>query len=227
MTIETPPLFGKTRFLEGQIDEFLDKISEGAMYFEIGLNSYMDNNSVTETVEEKLRQVIEVKDRCKELRRSIITTLYTEMLIPDARGDVLSLLSDLYYLLDVMGNCFQEFMIEQPLSNTEIKDTEINNRQDFKELIATAVKSIETVVTAARTFFRDPMAVRDYIYKVRVYEDESDKIALRLKKNIFSSDLSLDLKIQLRDGVDTIDNLSDEAENVADELSIYAIKRAY
>ena len=34
MSKETPALFGKTKLLEGQIDEFLDKVAEGANYFE-------------------------------------------------------------------------------------------------------------------------------------------------------------------------------------------------
>ena len=42
MSKETPPLFGKTKFLEGQIDEFLDKLAEGAIYFERGITAYIE-----------------------------------------------------------------------------------------------------------------------------------------------------------------------------------------
>jgi uncharacterized protein Yka (UPF0111/DUF47 family) len=77
------------------------------------------------------------------------------------------------------------------------------------------VKSVETIVIAARSFFRDPRTVRDHIYKVRVYESESDKIALRLKKNIFDSQLPLERKIQLRDSVNVINSLADASEDAA------------
>ena len=217
---ETPPLFGKTKFLEGQIDEFLDKISEGSIYFERGMEVLMDQG-VNEVCEEKLQQIIELKERCSDLRRSVVTTLYTEMLIPDFRGNVLSLLSGLYGLLDVIMNCFQEFVIEYSGAKTEAA-----LQADAKELISVVVKSVQAAVIASRAFFRNPAAVRDHVYEVRVYESEADKIALRMKKAIFKSDLPVERKIQARDSIDIVDAIADMAEDVSDQLSIYTIKRA-
>ncbi|MGH2412583.1 MAG: DUF47 domain-containing protein [Microcystaceae cyanobacterium] len=220
MPQETPPLFGKTKFLEGQIDEFLDQVAEGAIYFQMGVTAYLEKAEVTETCEEKLQQILKAKERCNHLRRSIVTVLYTEMLIPDARGDVLRLLGELYELLDGMEDSFQDLMIEQP------EGAGGEYKQDFEELIAMAAKCVQTIVVAARAFFRNPTAVRDHIHEVRVYESETDKIALRLKKRIFSAELPFEKKIQLRDGVNTIDELADKAESVSDDLSVFTIKRA-
>jgi hypothetical protein len=216
---ETPPLFGKTRFVEGQIDEFLDKISEGGMYFELGIISYIDRNGLTEDCEHKLKQLIEVKHRSRELRRAIATELYTEMLIPDARGDVLSLLQSLYYLIDLCEDNFQDLVIAQP-------EIPAATKQDFKELTEMVVTGLETTIGAARTYFRNPTIVRDYLYKVSFYETEADAIALRLKKKIFQLDLPLERKIHLRDSINFIDEIADKAEDVCDSLAIYAIKRA-
>ena len=224
MSKETPPLFGKTKFLEEQIDEFLDKIAEGAIYFERGMKVMIDEGA-SEVCEEKLQQIVELKERCSELRRSVTTTLYAEMLIPDFRGNVLSLLTDLYALLDVMMNSFQEFMLEYGSSDSEIEIESIL-KADAKELIAVVIKSVQTVVIAARAFFRNPAAVRDHIHEVRVYESEADKIALRLKKELFQTDIPLERKILARDSIDIVDGIADMAEDISDELSIYAIKRA-
>lgn len=212
-------LFGKTKYIEGQIDEFLDKISEGGMHFEIGINNYIDQDCLSETCDNKLQQLIEVKKRSNELRKAIGIELYTEMLIPDARGDVLSLLQDLYHLIDILEDNFQELVIQKPMIPTEAK-------QDFKDLTTTVVKSLETVIMAARAYFRDPMTVRDHTHKVSFYETESDNIAIRLKKTIFQSDLPLENKLQLRHAIKVIDEIADNAEDVSDWLAIYAIKRA-
>ena len=230
MSKETPPLFGKTKLLEGQIDEFLDKVGEGAIYFERGITAYLEQGKVSKTCEDKLSQIIALKERCKELRRSIVNVLYTEMLIPDFRADVLRLLTDLFSLLDAMGNNFQELMIEQvQTSQTEAQTTQIEedrlNEKEFLELVKVVVKSVEKVIIAARDFFRNPKVVRDHIYQVRVYESEADKIAISLKKKIFSTNLKFSEKINLRDKVDAIDAIADKAEDVADELDIYAIQR--
>ena len=222
MSTEKPPLFGKTKYLQGQIDEFLDKISEGVIYFEIGLITLIERGS-RETCEKKLAQIIELKERCNDLRRQIVTTLYAEMLIPDFRGNVLRLLTDLYALLDIMTNCYQEILIEiKPDTSEPIPEFE----KEAKDLISAVIKSVQAVVIASRAFFRDPVAVQDHIYEVRVYESEADQNALRIKKRIFNADLPLELKLQLRDEIDIIDYIADMAEDISDELSIYAIKRA-
>ncbi len=235
MSKETPPLFGKTRLLEGQIDEFLDKVAEGAIYFERGITAYLEDiedgqvgdAKQLEICEEKLSQIIDLKEKCKELRRSIVNVLYSEMLIPDFRADVLRLLTDLYSLLDAMGNNFQGVMIEYgyvPQTEASQRET-LLNRKRFLDLVQVVVKSVETVIIAARAFFRDPKSVRDHIYQVRVYESEADKITINLKKVIFRSDLKFSEKNNLRDTLDAIDAIADKAEDVADELDIYAIQR--
>ena len=226
MSKETPPLFGKTKFLEGQIDEFLDKLAEGAIYFERGITAYLESGEFSETCEEKLSQISDLKEKCKELRRSIVNTLYSEMLIPDFRGDVLRLLTNLFSLLDDMGKNFQDIMIEQ--SHTYKVDDQVGEQvstQEFLELVKVVVKSVDIVVVAARAFFRDPKSVRDHIYQVRVYESEADKIAIKLKKKIFDTELKFSEKINLGAIVNAVDAIADKAEDVADELDIYAIQR--
>lgn len=114
MTSETPPLLGKTRFLQGLIDEFIDQIDEGTMFLEMGIKAYHSAGAATAACEEKPRQIVDAKERRAELRRRILTLLYTEMLIPDARGDVLKLLGELFALLDAMGSKHVDPIIEHP-----------------------------------------------------------------------------------------------------------------
>jgi uncharacterized protein Yka (UPF0111/DUF47 family) len=220
VTSETPPLFGKTRFLQGLIDEFIDKVTEGTIYLEMGVKAYLDEGPASPTCQEKLQQIVDTKEHCAELRRRILTLLYTEMLIPDARGDVLKLLGELFALLDAMGGNYEDLIIEHP------GGTHLDFQTDFEELNAIALKCVRAVIIAARTFFRDPPAVRDHINEVRVFESETDKVALRLKKKIYASDLSFERKTQLRDATNMLDKLADKAESLGDDLAIFAIKRA-
>lgn len=248
MSKEIPALFQKTKLLEAQIDEFLDKIAEGAIHFEIGMTAFLGAGKVNQTAEEQLFQINSLKEKCSELRRAIVNILYTEMLIPDFRGNVLSLLTNLFSLLDALGKNFQELMIEhqviEPLDNTtrEVRENFMErespvkihtgiqketslNQGEMLLLVKMVVKSVEMVVVAARDFFRNPKAVRDHIYQVRVYESEADRISVRIKTKIFSSSLKFSHKINLRDKVNAIDAIADKAEEVADELSIYAIQQ--
>lgn len=217
--MSTPALFAKTRFLEARIDEFLDKVSEGGIYFQRGIELLVERGVVEET-ERKLEQLIDLKERANELRRAVVNTLYTEMLIPDFRGDVLRLLTHLYGLLDATKNVFQELLIGY---TGAIEGAEAV--AEVKELVAVVVQSLQEAVRGARAFFRRPEAVRDHINLIRVYESEADAITLRLMKALFASDRPLERKLLARDALEVIDGLADRAEEISDELSILAIKR--
>jgi uncharacterized protein Yka (UPF0111/DUF47 family) len=213
-------LFAHTRSLELRIDELLDKVAEGGIQFERGMVLLLERGLAPET-EEKLQQLIQLKERCNQLRRRVVDTLYSEMLIPDFRGDVLRLLSHLYGLLDALKNAFQEFLIAY---------AEVLNRReslaDVKDLVAVVVQSVQAAVQGSRAFFRNPEAVRDHINQIRVHEAEADGITLRLKTALFASARPLDQKLLGRDALALIDGLADLAEEISDELSILAIKRA-
>ncbi|MFQ5994465.1 MAG: DUF47 domain-containing protein [Acidiferrobacterales bacterium] len=211
--------FGRTKALEGQIDEFLDKVSEAGLVFTRAMNVYLEQGSCQE-FEGFLEQGTRVEHRGDDLRRTIEAALYAETLIPDFRGDVLSLLEDMDNLVNIYEANLYRFSIERPVIPPE-------HRRDFRELAETVVTCVETVVLAARAFFRDIEVVRDYNSKVMFYESEADKISTRLKRAVFASDLELAHKTQLRYFVERIDELANEAEDIADYLAIYTIKRKF
>ncbi|MEB3257002.1 MAG: DUF47 family protein [Cyanobacteriota bacterium] len=219
MANHSPALFAKTRLLEARLEEFLDKVSEGGIYFQRGMALLLERG-VGPEAEAKLQQLIALKERCNELRRAVVSTLYTEMLIPDFRGDVLRLLSHLYGLLDSIKNAVQEFLIEY--ANAVIIT---GPPGEVGELVAVVTQSVEAAVQGSRALFRNPDAVRDHINHIRVYESEADGITLRLKSALFASDRPLEQKLLGRDALAAIDGLADLAEEISDELSILAIKR--
>ena len=218
LKVENLALFGKTKNIENMIDELMDCISNGAMKFESGFDIYLEGTEEGRC-DDAVQQIRELEVEGNRLRRGIEGHLYTDMLIPDSRGDVLSLLEDTNYLLGLAEDIYLAITVENPAIGEAFK-------ADFKLLASTAVKAVEAVVLATRAFFRNITAVRDHLGKVAFHEEECDQIATRLKRNIFASDLKLENKIHLRYFVDKLDRLADEAEDVGDWLSIYSIKRS-
>lgn len=214
--MKTSP-FKRTRLIEGQIDEYLDKLSEAGMLFEKAFCRYVTHGP-DEEVEHTFEQLSAAEKRGDELRREIERVLYTEMLLPEARGDVLSLFDELDNVLDELKHSLQGFLIEHPVFPDDI-------RKDMRELAGTVVQCVEELSVASRTYFRDPNAVRDRLHKVNFHESEADRIAIRVSKRIFESDLPLEQKRHLRSGVVAVDHIADEAQDVADRLAIFAVKR--
>ena len=79
---------------------------------------------------------------------------------------------------------------------------------------------------AMRSFFVKPIDVKNYLHKVYFYEKEADSISESIKRAVFANkDLKLSEKIHLRYFTLHIDTIADKAEDVADRLGIYTIKR--
>ena len=210
-------LFRRTKKLESRIDEFLDNVVEASLLFRRGVKIYL-KHGVTDDLEECLEKAEELENRNDELRRRIETELYLNTLIPESREDVLRLLENIDDLVNLVEANLFRFSIQQP----EIPD---QFKVGFRDLTKIVVECLEEVVKAARAFFRDYNNVRDYNNKVIFFETEADKVSTRLQREIFKSELTLERKRHLVYFVEKIDNLANGAEDIADELGIYAIKR--
>lgn len=217
LAVKDMALFRRTRALENEIDEFLNKLSASALVFKQAISIYLTEGASQE-FEENLRHVNELETTADTLRRAIETQLYAQTLIPESRGDVLGLLENLDSVLNLVERALWGFSIETP----EIPE---EYHADYEVLTGIVVDAVESLVMASRAFFRNIEAVGDHMHKVMFYEKEADKAGTKLKRAIFASALPLSHKAHLRNFVEHIDNVSDMAEDVADRLAIYTIKR--
>ena len=166
----------------------------------------------------RLDRVNELESEADILRRDIEKQLYSNTLIPDSRGDVLGLIETVDQLMSEFEGSLWAFSIETP----DIPEDYVNG---YRKLTNMVIRAVDELALGARAFFRSPHDVPAYNHKVVLYEKEADVISTNLKRAIFDSDLDLAQKIHLREFVEQIDNIADVAEDVADRLSIYAIKR--
>jgi predicted phosphate transport protein (TIGR00153 family) len=210
-------LFSGTRSLENQIDEFLDKVSESGMVFDRAIRVYL-NQGPSEEFNNFLNQAANIERRGDDLRRAVEAELYVRTLIPDLRADVLALLESMDHLINVYEGDLFRISIQSP----DIPD---EFHAGFIELTETVVSCVDSVVLAARAFFRDIDAVRDHSSKTIFLETEADKTGTKLQRAIFASALPLERKMHLRYFVERIDELANSAEDVADALQIFTIKR--
>ncbi len=214
----SPSIHRRKLGIEKQIDDFLDQVSEAGLLLRQGVNAYLHDD--VKAFQQKLDSIKEAEHRGDSLRRSLEELLYTKTLIPESRGDVLELLESMDSLLDRYKGTLWRFDIECPEISPEF-------HKKFLDLVTCVVESVEAMVRAARAFFKDINAVADHIQKVHFWETESDKISTTLQREIFRrGDLRLSHRSQIRDFVRHVDKISDRAEDVADSMSIYVIKRS-
>lgn len=211
-------IFKKELGVEKQIDDFLDQVVRSGLIFSQGAEAYLKGNSTD--FQRKLEEIAEVEHVGDDLRRSIQQYLYTKTLIPESRSDVLQLLENMDSLLDRFKGALWRMEIE----NLEIED---DFNEDFLLLIKAVVETVEAIVRAGRAFFKSIDSVADHLDKVYYWESESDKISTRLQRAIFRrEDLRLSHRMLQRELARHLDKIADLAEDVADNLNIYVIKRS-
>lgn len=211
--------FNKVSMLEGEIESMLDEISQSGLIFVAAIKEYLEGDK--EKFLDRLKKVMDLESDVDDKRREIRYKLYTQMLIPESRGDVLSLLENIDNVIDAIKDVLIQFEIENPEIPEEL-------HRDFNELAQASQEAVNYTVKAARSFFKNIHLINDYINKTYFYEHEADIAESSIKRKVFSSDEYGDLaqKMHIRDFAVHIASISDEAEAVCERLSVAAIKRS-
>ena len=200
------------------IDQFLNCVDQSLLLFKEGVKNYLYSN--TENFNANLQSLANSELESDKLRRKIESTLFSQSLMPELRGDFMRLMEELDNIIDQAKKNLFQFDVEQPHIPSELF-------QDFIRLTQISVSAAESVIPAAKSYFTDPVNVNEKIHRVYFYEIEADLLADIIRRRIFREmpDLKLSEKFHLRYFTLHIEMISDTAEKVADLLSIMAIKR--
>lgn len=200
------------------LDNFMNTIDQGMLIFKEGIRNYLFGNR--EKFQDNLRTLSNLETEADITKRKIEQLLYTQSLMPQLRGDILKLLDDLDNIIDQAKTNLFQFDVEVPFIPAELN-------QDMIKLAELSCSAVESVIPAARAYFRDPESVKEKIHRVYLYEKEADKLADSIKRKVFQDmpNLKLSEKFHLRYFTLHIENLTDTAEVAADLLAIMAIKR--
>jgi len=211
-------IFKNTNQLITDVDIFIDLIDKSVKVFREGVMDYLSNNQTN--FEKNLKQITSLEDKADELKRTIERSLYKQSLIPEYRGDVLTLIDKLDDIADSSKENLYQFDIEAPKIMTDLK-------VDFEQLTEASLMSVSEVLPLVKIFFHQSGSLQDKIDKVYFYEKEVDKIAYRLKRKLFkeSKGLKFSEKIHLRYFALHIQQISDIAKKIADIVAIIAMKR--
>jgi len=200
-------LYKNVKQLVFDIDNFIDTVEQGILVFKEGVINYL--NGEKESFADKIERIDRLEASADKLQRKIDDEFYRHSILPQNVSDIEGMLEDNLY----------QFDDELPFIPKELT-------HDYIRLVDTAAESALSVFPAARSFFREPLKVKEMLAKVYFYEKEADKISRNIKRRLFHEmkDLRLSEKIHLRYFALHIETVSDKAKSLADLLSILAMK---
>ncbi len=210
-------LYKNVKQLVFDIDEFIDTVEQGVLVFKEGVSNYVKSEKAS--FADKIERIDNLEAAADKLQRKIDDEFYRHALLPQNASDIESLLDKIDEIIDIVKDNLYQFDDELPFIPKEV-------RLDFIRLADSSSESALSLFPALRTFFREPNKVKEMLSKVYFYEKETDKISRSIKRKLFHemNDLDLSQKIHLRYFALHIETVSDKAEDLADTLSILALK---
>lgn len=153
-----------------------------------------------------------------DLRREIEQTLYEHELLPESRGDLLSLLESLDHIPGATQGVLNILFLEHPVLPEFLKP-------QLDQLVAINIEAYGVVHGAVVALMEDPSRTRELCTRIDELESRSDRHQQVAIRELYASGLELAGKLQIKDVIRTIGAISDRCEHTADLLNIIAIKR--
>jgi len=165
-------------------------------------------------------KVDQIESETDSVRREIIGKLYSGAYLPSLRSDILHLVEHLDKIADGAEACCDFFLDQRPEIPQEMKSK-------FFKIMERSISAFVPLKEAIGSFFTDTFdieTIRERTKEVGIIESAVDKEEWDITRDIFKGELDYGHKIHLKLCLESIVEISDRAEDAADELEIIIIK---
>jgi predicted phosphate transport protein (TIGR00153 family) len=144
--------------------------------------------------------------------------MYGKALIPESRGDIMGLLE----AIDSIPRLFQDVLYTIQTQRLEIPDFLV---PDIKEFVKISLESCDLLVRQVFALFKKTDDIRTLLTTIDAKESHCDHIERRIITKVFDSDLDPFQKLQIKELVSLIEDISDHADQVSKRVNIINLKR--
>jgi uncharacterized protein len=210
-------MFRRNRELRRKLALYIEGARRVADTFRTGLHHYREHGLAD--LEQFARASHRDESECDRLRREVERDLFAKALLPESREDIMALLER----LDLVVNQLEDVLRQILLQRIELPDY----AQDAYAELGERCHDATTVLLdqAAAALANDPRT-RELGDAVKACESRVDQCEQQLVSTLFARpDLELARKLHLRDLVTMTAAISDLAEDAANLLTVFALKR--
>lgn len=154
------------------------------------------------------------------IRYNIRDKLYSGAYLPIIRGDIYNLVERVDKVCDAAEACCDFFLDQRPEIPEELKPQFLRVAQESFGIFVPLREAIVNYLGEGGSV----EAIRQKAKEVSIEESDVDKLEWDLTRQIFTSALEWGHKVHLRQCLETIVEISDRAEDSADQLELAVIK---
>lgn len=210
-------LFRKQSQIESLIYSYLDSLRMTQTRFSEALGLCLDH-STDGTFTFLTEQTHKFESKADDIREEITTLMYGKALLPESRGDIMRLLEE----VDVIPRVFERVLYMIKMQKLSIPDFIV---PDIEKLVSVSLASFDLTLKQIENFLKRHREIRALVATIDYNESECDHIQRRIITKVFDSDLDPFLKMQLKELISCIGEISDQADRVSKRVNIISMKR--
>jgi len=169
-------------------------------------------------VRKLMDEIHTLEHKADVIRREMEATLYEGAFLPNFRGDLLNLVE----ALDKIANRGETVAHQLTLEKVDVPSQLVSG---LRKQIQLGYRAFNTLKDTIVNIFEDLDEAAKRISEVERVEREEDQIELQLIETIFSLDIPLAHKIQLKQLVLNLGDISDMSEDCSDIVQVIVFKR--
>ncbi len=211
-------LFKKENKIESLIYEYLETLALSQESFLNALNACFLRGTMCEDFDFFIAQTHKYESKADDIREEVNNIMYGKVLIPDARGDIMELLS----CIDEIPRLYEHILYMIHDQRIELPDFLI---ADVKDLLRISLECCDLLIQETTALFKKEGGIRLFVNKIDINESHCDHSERRIIGKIFESDLNPFDKLQLKELILLMGDISDQADTCSRLVNIISMKR--
>ena len=209
--------FKKERQLESLIYSYLENMGKIQKHFAKAMTMCL-KEGVSDDFCFLMDQTHKFESRADDLRDETNELMYSRALIPESREDIMALLER----VDGIPRSFEQILNMIRTQKLSFPGFLI---LDIQELIRVSMESCDLMAKQIDVLIKKKEGIRALMSTIDQNESHCDHIERRIITKLFDSDLEPFLKLQLKEIVIVMGEISDQADRVSKQVNIMTMKR--
>lgn len=211
-------LFKKEHKVQVLVMKYLEDIKMAQENFVLALETCLTVDETCGDFSFLSKETHRFESKADDVKEEIKTLMYDKVLLPESRGDIMRLLDSIDHIpryMEITLNIIKTQMLVIPGFMVA----------DIRELVTASLEACELMRQQVEDLFKRKGRIKELLTIIDLKESQCDKIERRLISAIFESNLDGFQKMQLKELVIFLGDISDQVDRVSKQINIMSLKR--
>lgn len=210
-------LFRKQRQVQILIKRYLEHLCLVQQTFSQAINSCLDGDASDDFMV-LVDKAHRYESKADDVREEIKMLMYSKVLLPESRGDIMGLLESIDsipHTLEIILN----MILTQKLAIPDLI------ADDVREMVSLSMGTCDLMIQQVEDLFQRGSRIPELLDVIDEKESQCDVIERQIITTLFDSDIDPFQKLQLKELVVLVGDITDQIDRVSKRINIISLKR--